>query len=372
MHGSFPDLAVGRAPKKIDTGFPGQQHCDRSAEKLALMTPDPNRGRGPYRGLWIKWSLLTVITVSLFGAAARTDYRDGLTALQRGDYAVAREEFLRLAKEGHGSAQYSLGFLYDFGEGGQQDYSEAAKWYRKAAEQGLARAQFSLGIMYESGQGVPRDLARSYKWYSVAAETFASGRTRDIVIESRNLIATQLSTNQRAAARKMIASYWTELSPESTDKSSGSAPAQGETATAEPGVAEAPVDGAITSERARYESALAALQKRDYVTAYRRIFPLANQGHAHAQYTVGFLYAFGRGVEQEPDLAMQWYRKAAAQGLPEAHIALGIMYESGVSVTRDLYEAHRLYSLAVERLAPGKTRDTAVEHRDRLATLLSQ
>jgi len=45
MHGSFPDLAVGRAPKKIGDNFPGQQHCDRSAGRLIAMTPDPNRGR---------------------------------------------------------------------------------------------------------------------------------------------------------------------------------------------------------------------------------------------------------------------------------------------------------------------------------------
>ncbi len=320
----------------------------------------------------MKWLLLTTITILLFGAAARADYRDGLTALQRGDYALAREEFLRLAQDGHAAAQYSLGFLYDYGEGVQQSHSEAAKWYRKAAEQGLARAQFSLGIMYESGTGVPLDLARSYKWYSVATETLASGRTRDTVIESRDLIATQLSKKQRAAAQVLIASYWTDSAPESTDEISGPSPAEGKTATAEQGVVEAPVDGAITTERARYESVLAALQRRDYVTAYRRILPLANQGHAHAQYTVGFLYAFGRGVEQDPDVAIQWYRKAAEQGLPEAHIALGIMYESGASVARDLSEAHRRYSLAVEHLAPGKTRDTAIEQRDRVATLLSQ
>ncbi len=122
----------------------------------------------------------------------------------------------------------------------------------------------------------------------------------------------------------------------------------------------------------RYESALAALQSRDYVTAYRQILPLANQGHPHAQYTVGYLYDFGRGVGQDYGEAAKWYRFAAEQGLPEAQIALGIMYESGTGVPRDLSESHRRYSLAVENLAPGKTRDTAIEQRDRVAKLLSQ
>ncbi len=166
---------------------------------------------------------IAAITILLFGASARADYRDGLAALQRGDYAVAREEFLLLANEGHASAQYSLGFLYDYGEGVTQDYNEAAKWYRMAAEQGLARAQFSLGIMIESGTGVARDLARSYKWYSIAAETLATGRTRDTVIESRDLIESQLSETQRAAARKLIASYWMESPTETAGETPATA-----------------------------------------------------------------------------------------------------------------------------------------------------
>jgi Sel1 repeat len=35
--------------------------------------------------------------------------------------------------------------------------AEAAKWSRKAAEQGHASAQYFLGYIYEKGQGVPRD-----------------------------------------------------------------------------------------------------------------------------------------------------------------------------------------------------------------------
>ncbi len=87
---------------------------------------------------------------------------------------------------------------------------------------------------------------------------------------------------------------------------------------------------------------------------------------------MGFLYDFGRGVEQDYGEAAKWYREAAEQGLPEAQIALGIKYELGTGVPRDLSESHRRYSLAVENLAPGKTRDMAIEQRDRVAKLLSQ
>jgi TPR repeat protein len=39
--------------------------------------------------------------------------------------------------------------MYDNGEGVLQDDKEAIKWYQKAAEQGHASAQFSLGVMYD-------------------------------------------------------------------------------------------------------------------------------------------------------------------------------------------------------------------------------
>ncbi len=37
------------------------------------------------------------------------------------------------------------------------DYALAVKWYRKAAAQGVVEAQHNLGVMYDRGQGVPQD-----------------------------------------------------------------------------------------------------------------------------------------------------------------------------------------------------------------------
>ena len=53
---------------------------------------------------------------------------------------VDRTLFAR-ANEGQGEAQFSLGSLYENGDGGQQGFAQAAIWYRKAAAQGVPRAQ---------------------------------------------------------------------------------------------------------------------------------------------------------------------------------------------------------------------------------------
>ena len=75
-----------------------------------------------------------------------------------------------LAEAGDADAQYSMGWMYDTGDGVPKDYAEAVKWYRKAAEQGHAVAQFNLGVMYADGEGVPKDMAEATKWIRKAAE----------------------------------------------------------------------------------------------------------------------------------------------------------------------------------------------------------
>ena len=55
------------------------------------------------------------------------------------------------ADQGDMDAQFSLGVMYDNGQGVIQDYKEAVKWYRLAADQGDAAAQFNLGYMFYEG-----------------------------------------------------------------------------------------------------------------------------------------------------------------------------------------------------------------------------
>ena len=63
--------------------------------------------------------------------------------------------------QGHANAQYSLGLMYEDGEGVPQDYSNAMEWYLKAANQGHAKAQHKLGGMYGNGRGVPEDYSKA-------------------------------------------------------------------------------------------------------------------------------------------------------------------------------------------------------------------
>jgi TPR repeat protein len=50
----------------------------------------------------------------------------------------------------------------------------------------------------------------------------------------------------------------------------------------------------------------------------------AEQGHAEAQYELGLIYEFGHGVKKDIPQAVKWYRKAAEQGHAKAYETINI------------------------------------------------
>jgi len=49
------------------------------------------------------------------------------------------------------------------------DMAQTARLFQQAADQGHASAQYYLGMIYERGVGVPRDLAAALNWYRQSA-----------------------------------------------------------------------------------------------------------------------------------------------------------------------------------------------------------
>lgn len=72
----------------------------------------------------------------------------------------------------------------------------------------------------------------------------------------------------------------------------------------------------------------------------------AAQGDAEAQFRLGMLYEFGRGVPRDFVQAAKWYRKAADQGNAKALIRFGQMYAHGQAVPRDSVQAAKWHEKA--------------------------
>ncbi len=69
------------------------------------------------------------------------------------------------------------------------------------------------------------------------------------------------------------------------------------------------------------------------------------------------MYREGTGVPQNARVAVNWYRKAAAQGLSEAQYNLGNMYENGKGVSKDNAEAAK-WEDSAESPADESSRET--------------
>jgi uncharacterized protein len=81
----------------------------------------------------------------------------------------------------------------------------------------------------------------------------------------------------------------------------------------------------------------------------RLLRPLAEQGNAVAQYSLGVMYFGGQGVPQDDDKALAWWRKAGKQGNALAQGNLGKMYAMGRGVPQDYAQALAWYGKSADQ-----------------------
>lgn len=122
------------------------------------------------------------------------------------------------------------------------------------------------------------------------------------------------------------------------------------------GIKRTALAGAITlgllfggpAANAGYDEGAAAYQKKDYETALLEWEPIAEGGFAAAQYGLGILYQRGWGVERDINHAMEWFEKAAAQDYTRSLYRLGQLYRTGREIPRDYAKALDFYQRAAE------------------------
>ena len=91
-----------------------------------------------------------------------------------------------------------------------------------------------------------------------------------------------------------------------------------------------------------------AYDRGDYSTARDIWLPLAKLGNARAQFSLGTLFANGKGVLKDEPEAVRLYRLAAGQGYDPAEDALARMYLAGRGVAKDDAEAAKWFRIAAD------------------------
>jgi uncharacterized protein len=128
---------------------------------------------------------------------------------------------------------------------------------------------------------------------------------------------------------------------------------------------------AAAARAADYDIGVSAYDRGDFARALAELKPLTERGHSGAEFMLGAMYFYGKGVPGDPGMAAVWFAKAARQGNPSAQLAFGSLHIRGIGVKQDLVKAHMWLSLAANSDLPGLAQQ-AVILRDDAARLMSQ
>lgn len=263
-------------------------------------------------------------TVTTNSVATNTAYTDN-ALVEEENYASTFDEYMAYAQKNDPDAQYNLGYMYETGDGVDQDLLQAKKWYEKAAKQDQPDAQYALaalyyydngvikqnyaeakkwfekaayngddyamnllGYMYEQGHGTKQDYDEALRWYLKAAD-------KNNVYAQRNLGLLYLNGNGVRQNYK-LAKEWLEKSAEQNNS------------TAKACLAYLYIDGLGVNQ--------------NYTEAKKWLDSAVEQGDRLAQFYLGHLYENGYGVKQNIDEAIKWYKLAAEQGSAGAEARL--------------------------------------------------
>ena len=249
------------------------------------------------------------------------------------NFTEAFNWYYKAAEGGHKVGQFNLGILYEFGNGVTQNYNEAAKWYRKSAEQGYAHAQCSLGYCYEKGNGVSQNDAQAYYWYKKAAEQGFD--TAQYNLGQCYRVARGTSKDITEAIKWYL-------------KSAEQGYEDAKTRLSELGITPITIASSLTSDQLN-DKGVEYHNNKNYSAAFQYYLKAIEKGNMYSQYNLGLLFQYGLGVAKDLDEAVKMYKKSAEQGYADAQCNLGYCYENGNGVSQNDAQAYYWYKKAAEQ-----------------------
>ncbi|MBC8287587.1 MAG: sel1 repeat family protein [Nitrospinae bacterium] len=102
-----------------------------------------------------------------------------------------------------------------------------------------------------------------------------------------------------------------------------------------------------------FQEGLDAIHATDYETALEKLMPLAEHGHAAAQYNIGVMHEWGNGVPQDNSQALKWYKRSAERFHKDAQNNLGALYSKGEGTEPDFVEALKWFIISAENGSEG-------------------
>eukprot|EP00301_Raphidiophrys_heterophryoidea_P002303 c11074_g1_i3.p1 GENE.c11074_g1_i3~~c11074_g1_i3.p1 ORF type:complete len:636 (-),score=146.99 c11074_g1_i3:226-2133(-) len=244
-------------------------------------------------------------------------YFHGTAGIASPDFSLALHYFRLAADQNHPVAQANLAMMYENSKGIERNFTIALEWFMKAAAQGHAGAQNSVGDLLLNNEGVDKpDLESALQYFTSAAKQGLAVARVNVALMHDNGQGTPVDHNH--------SQYWNNLAlvveKQSNPKMQGQIIAMHYNPTT------------------------------DHIHAQQRYIRRAEErGDARAMYLLGYLYDFGRGIQQHIPTAAHWYRRGADAGNSHAQCNLGYAYNHGEGVQLDLEISAFWYQQSAEQ-----------------------
>lgn len=200
-----------------------------------------------------------------------------------------------------------------------EDYPKALAILKPAAAAGDVRSQFLLGVAYYQGVGTAKDVDQAANWFERAAA--GGDKNAQHLLGKMYLNGIAYPRNERVAAELL-------------EKSALQGVAEAQYIL---GLLLSPLP--VQDEQNSIFSNLSSIPK-DPVASARWHRMAADQGHAHAQFSLALAYERGSGVAKSMVEAINFYRLAAKQGTSRAQHNLAVMYLYGEGTERNIVKAY--------------------------------
>jgi TPR repeat protein len=244
-----------------------------------------------------------------------------------------------LADKNDARAMWKLGSFTLAGRGAKPDVKEAQKWINKAEARGLALAQVELGRMQYYGLGGPHNYKKAYDWCERASKKIkkeAEAGDPEAALAYGWMLTTGMGVYEMDPPKAV------ELWKKAAEAGYGPAADL---------LANHLITGKEKDKTAREEA------RKWYQFA-------ADLGYAEAQFNLYEMYAVGNPVwypkggekdgDANPDAGWPWLKKAADQGHARALFFTGSRHYRGEQCPKNPQEALRLYQAAL-KTATGRT-----------------
>lgn len=237
-----------------------------------------------------------------------------------------------------------VGRAYMNGIGVPEDYEKSLCFFEKAAEQDQPEAMILIAYQYENGKGVKIDYEKALEWLARAQRSCRLWLEGELSEKDRNYYESllkdvdhQKNHCESAACMELIGREDCPMEQRQQAFSRLSELAQ------ETGDLRAQVSMGILYEEGTFVG-------QDERKALEYYLLAANNGSTGAMNNIGNFFLHGKGVEKDYDKAFAWYQKATElSGNAAAECSLGMCYQYGYGTKIDYEKARAFYEASAKQ-----------------------